>query len=161
MFLFMALNQVVLLYHRKCYVSFHGVQGVLLYHRKQTQKFCLTPRSSLSFSLLTCVVLVPFKDRSKQAMNDDRCDHCAQHGCFFHPLEHSLAIGRRSGALPRSRRRHRARGRTAFSAAFHGPAIIQATSAVECNLWYVVRPPHVALVCRCYIDLARARNFEK
>ena len=57
MFLFMALNQVViffglatntlkvrnnnnnsnnnkLMYHKKCYVSFHGAQGVLLYHRK-------------------------------------------------------------------------------------------------------------------------------
>ena len=26
-----------LMYHKKCYVSFHGAQGVLLYHRKQTQ----------------------------------------------------------------------------------------------------------------------------
>ena len=26
-----------LMYHKKCYVYFHGAQGVLLYHRKQTQ----------------------------------------------------------------------------------------------------------------------------
>ena len=25
-----------LMYHKKCYMSFHGAQGVLLYHRKQT-----------------------------------------------------------------------------------------------------------------------------
>ena len=96
----------------------------------------------------------------KQVMNDDRYDHYAQHehddSCCFHPLEHPLAIGRRSGALPRSRRRHQTRGRTAFSAVCHGPANIQATSAVECDLWYGVRHPYVALVCRCYTDLERA-----
>ena len=48
MFLFMALNQVVLcslfpaqqkllLYYKECYASFYGAQGVLLYHRKKTQ----------------------------------------------------------------------------------------------------------------------------
>ena len=30
-------NNKLLMYHKKCYVSFHGAQGVLLYHRKQTQ----------------------------------------------------------------------------------------------------------------------------
>ena len=128
-------------------------------------KFFVTPRFSVSLSLLTCVVLVPLEDRSKhlgqflervfihaihppkepppidvrsvllpvqaprlinsltwlgkQAMNDDRCDYyCAQHehdGSFcFHPLENSLAIERRSGALPRSRRRHRTSGAPRF-----------------------------------------------
>ena len=100
----------------------------------------------------------------KQAMNDGRCDHCAQHehddSCCIHPLEYSLAIGRRSGALPRSKKRHRTKGRTAFSAVCHGPANIQATSAVECDLWYGVRRPYVALVCRCYTDLERAKNLE-
>ena len=41
-------------------------------------KFSVTPRFSLSRELLTCVVLVLLEDRSKQAMNDDRCDYCAQ-----------------------------------------------------------------------------------
>ena len=100
----------------------------------------------------------------KQAMNDDRCDHCAEHehddSCCFHPLEHSLAIGRRSGGLPRSRRRHRTRGRTAFFAVCHDPANIQATSAVECDLCYGVRRPYgIALVCRCYTDLGSTKNF--
>ena len=178
--------------------------------RETNTKFCVTPRFSVSLSLLTCVVLVPLGDRSrhlgqllelvfihaihppkepppidvrsvllpvqaprlmnsltrlgKQAMNDDRfeCDYCAQHehddSCCFHPLENSLAIGRRSGALPRSRRRHRTSGRTAFSAVCHVPANIQATSAVECDLWYGVRRPYVALVCRCYTDLEIAKK---
>ena len=52
------------------------------------------------------------------------------------------------------------KGRTAFSAVCHGPANIQATSAVECDLWYGVRRPYVALVCRCYTDLERAKSFE-
>ena len=50
----------------------------------------LRDSSILSLSLLTCVVLVPLEDRSEQAMNDDRCDYCAQHehddSCCFHPL---------------------------------------------------------------------------
>ena len=74
----------------------------------------------------------------KQAMNDDRCDYCAQHehdgSCCFHPLEKSLAIRRMPGALPRSRRRHRTRRCTAFSAVYYIPVNIQATSAVECDL---------------------------
>ena len=147
-------------------------------------KFSVTPRFPVSLSLLTCVVLVPLKHRSKdlgqflervfihaihppkepppidvrsellpvqaprlmntltwlgeQAMNDDRCDYCAQHehndSCCFLPLENSLAIGRRSGALPRLRRRPRTRGRTTFSVVCHVPANIQATSDVECDL---------------------------
>ena len=116
----------------------------------------LRDSSILSLSLLNCVVLVPLEDRSKQAMNDDRYDCCAQHehddSCCFHPLENFLAIVRRSEALPRSRRRYRARGRTAFSVVCHVPATIQATSAVECDLWYGVRRPYVALVFRCYTD---------
>ena len=125
----------------------------------------LRDSSILPLSLLTCVVLVPLEDRPKQAMNDDRCDYCAQHEhddscCCFHPLENFLAIGLRSGALPRSRRRHRTRGRTAFSVVCHVPANIQATSAVECDLWYVVRRPYVALVFRCYTDFEIVKNFE-
>ena len=98
-------------------------------------------------------------------MNDDRCDYCAQHenddSCCFYPLENFLAIGRRSGTLPRSRRRHRTRGCTAFSAVCHVPANIQATSAVECDLWYGVRRPYVALVCRYYTGLEIAIFFLK
>ena len=44
------------------------------------------------------------------------------------------------------------RGRTAFSVVCHVPANIQATYAVECDLWYGVRRPYVALVFRCYTD---------
>ena len=47
---------------------------------------------------------------------------------------------------------HQTRGRTAFSMGCHVPANIQATSAVECDLWYGVRRPYVALVFRCYTD---------
>ena len=72
-----------LMYHKKCYVYFHGAQGVLLYHRKQTQN---SP----------------------------------------------------------NQRAHR------VSVVCHVPANIQATSAVECDLWYGVRRPYVALVFRCY-----------
>ena len=49
---------------------------------------------------------------------------------------------------------------TGNSAVCHGPANIQVTSAVECDLWYGVRRPYVALVCRCYTDLERAKSFE-
>ena len=123
----------------------------------------LRDSSILSRSLLTCVVLVPLEDRSKQAMNDDRCDYYAQHehddSCYFHPLENFRAIGRRSGALPRSRRRHRTRGRTALSVVCHVPANIQATSDVECDLWYGVRRLYVALVFRCYTDFEIVRKL--
>ena len=44
------------------------------------------------------------------------------------------------------------RERTAFSVVCHVPANIQATSAVECDLWYGVRRPYIALVFRCYTD---------
>ena len=112
--------------------------------------------SILRDSSILSLVLVPLEDRSKQAMNDDRFDYCAQHehddSCCFHPLENFLAIGRRSGALPRSRGRHRTRGRTALSVVCHVPANIQATSVVECDLWYGVRRPYVAPVFRCYAD---------
>ena len=47
---------------------------------------------------------------------------------------------------------HRTRGCTAFSVVCHVPANIQATSAFECDLWYGVRRPYVALVFRCYTD---------
>ena len=47
---------------------------------------------------------------------------------------------------------HRTRGRTACSVVCHVPANIQATSAFECDLWYGVRRPCVALVFRCYTD---------
>ena len=47
---------------------------------------------------------------------------------------------------------HRTRGRPAFSVVCHVPANIQATSAVECDLWYGVRRPYVAPVFRCYTD---------
>ena len=38
--------------------------------------------------------------------------------------------------------------------------IIQATSDFECDLWYGVRRPYAALVCRCYTCLERAQSFE-
>ena len=179
--------------------------------QKTNTKFYMTPRSPVSLSLLTCVVLVPLEDNrskhlgqflervfihaihspkepppidvrsvllpvqaprlmnsltwlGKQAMNDDRCDYCAQHedddSCCFQPLDNSLAIGRKSGALPRSRRRHQTRRRTVFSAVCHVPANIQATSAVECGLWYGVRRPYVVLVCRSYTDKKIAKKRE-
>ena len=65
-------------------------------------------------------------------------------------LERSL--GREEG--------HRTRGRTAFSTVCHVPANIQATSAVEFDLWYGVRRAHVALVCRCYIYLEIAESLK-
>ena len=140
-----------LMYHKKGYASFHGAQGVLCCTTGNKHKI-LRDSSILSISLLTCVVLVPLEDRSKQAMNDDRCDYCAQYehddNCCFHPLQNFLAIGRRSGALPRPRRRHRTRGRTAFSVVCHVPANIQATSAVECDLWYGVRRPYFPVLHR-------------
>ena len=151
-----------LLYHKKMLCIFSWRSRCTAVPQEINTKFSVTPRFSLYLALLTCVVLVPLEDRSKQAMNDDRCDNCAQHehddSCCFHPLENSLAIGRRSGAVPRSRRRHRRRGRTTFSAVCHVLANIQATSAAECGSWYGVRRPYVALVRRCYTDLEIAKK---
>ena len=42
-----------LMYHKKCYVYFHGAQGVLLYHRKQTQN-SPNPRAHRVFCGLSC-----------------------------------------------------------------------------------------------------------
>ena len=147
----------------------HTYTNTLLYHEKLMLCFFSWHSSCTAVPQLLPVQAPRLMNNltrlGKQAMNDDRCDHCAQHehdddSCCFHPREHSLAIGRKSRALPRSRRRHRTRERTAFSAVFRGPGSIQATSAVECDLWYGVRRPYVGLVCRCYTDLERAKKLE-
>ena len=68
-------------------------------------------------------------------------------------LYHTKRWGKKAGMGLRTKPSRN--GRTAFSAVCHGPVNIQATSAVECDLWYGVRRPYVALVCRCYTDLER------
>ena len=152
----------------QCYVSFMALklyccttgndgkieqEWVYEHKHKNLRDFSILSLSlslSVFLSLLTCVVLVPLEDRSKHL--GQFIEHCAQHehddSCCFHPLEHSLAIGRRSGALPPSKMSHRTRERTALSAVCHGPANIQATSSVAYDLWYGVRSPCVPVLYR-------------
>ena len=89
----------------------------------------------------------------KQAMNEDRCDYCAQHehddSCCFHPLENpsrsdeglERCLGREEGTEP------------AGAPRFLRSAMSQPISRLPLLL-------SVALVCRCYTDLEIAKKNE-